>query len=1138
MNKRLFDDNWEFMKVLSCEENTEWKRVDIPHDWHIYSTDELYQDGEGWYRKYFTYSGVDERVFIRFDGVYMDCTVWVNEKLAGVCKYGYSTFELEITNLLTTGMNEIKVRTVFKNPNSRWYSGAGIYRHVWLITKPNTCLVSDGTYVSTQYENDTWNVNVDSEVDFSNDGQHDNYKIIYTLMKENCADICKEVTTDNFQPVECTSENNVMKAGCFFTIKSPDLWDIESPDRYILLVRLFCEGIFIDSDELKFGFRSIEFGHETGFSLNGRHVKIHGVCMHHDLGCLGAAFNDTALRRQLRILKQMGVNAIRTSHNMPAPELIEAADSMGFLVDDEAFDMWERSKTAYDYSRFFKEWAETDIRSFVRRDRNHPCIIMWSIGNEIYDTHADEHGQVITKMLMQYVHNNDYRGNAPVTIGSNYMPWENAQKCADIVKLAGYNYGEHCYNEHFKQHNDWVIYGSETASLVQSRGIYHFPEDIPILDEDDLQCSSLGNSSTSWGARSHEDCIADDRDATFSAGMFIWSGIDYIGEPTPYHTKNSYFGQIDTAGFPKDSYYLYQAEWTDYRKSPMVHLFPYWDFNTGQIIDILVCSNAPEVELFFNDISLGRQSIDHKHGRKLFARWKKSYEKGKLVAVAYDENNNIIASDEKSSFGDAKQIVLKADKTELKADGCDLVFVEISANDAAGNHVYNATNRINISVKGAGRLVGIDNGDSTDYDSYKGSNKRLFSGKLLAIIAAKTKPGLINISVTSPGLIKSDITLNAIHSQIADGISAIEENSNTQLKKEIPVRKIEIITTTNILTNECRETDAVAVIYPADSTYREVSWKVTDNRGVNSNIAKITTDGSRVHIEALGDGDFRLRCMSMSGTKHAEIISQLEFHVSGIGPAFVNPYEFVSGSWYSDCEGDITCGNERGIATSRENATYLLYDNLDFGDYGSDKVHIPIFELDSKPLEFEIWTGMPYVDGSKKLIDACYNKKSIWNQYQEEEYLLPYRLKGLSSLGFAFNRKAHIKGFYFTKIQKAFERLSAVDNNAIYGDDYIVKDDAVEHIGNNVSLVYDNMDFGSVGINRINVCGRTSLDNNTINIIFKFENGDENTHIIEFAGSNDYLDRVFDIETVKGRCQVIFVFLPGSNFDFKWFMFS
>ena len=375
-------------------------------------------------------------------------------------------------------------------------------------------------------------------------------------------------------------------------IENPLLWSPDSPNLYKLETVLEKEsGEPIEILPHNVGFRTIEMDPDRGLIFNGEKMKIYGVCEHHDLGALGAAFNRAAMARRMKILKEMGINAIRTAHNMPAPELMDLADEMGFLINCEAFDMWERPKTTYDYARFFNEWVEADVRSWVMRDRNHPCLILWSIGNEIYDTHADEkRGLEITKMLKELVEKYDPKKNAPVTFGSNFMPWDNTQKCADVLKVVGYNYAAQYYNKHHAKYPDWVIYGSETSSTVQSRGIYHFPYEQSIMSDDDEQCSVLGNCSTSWGARSTEEVIISDRDVPFSLGQFIWSGFDYIGEPTPYHTKNSYFGQIDTATYKKDTFYIYQAEWTDYRKNPMVHVFPYWDFNP---VSSLTLESAP-----------------------------------------------------------------------------------------------------------------------------------------------------------------------------------------------------------------------------------------------------------------------------------------------------------------------------------------------------------------------------------------------------------------------------------------------------------------------------------------------------------------------------------------------------------------
>lgn len=1135
----LFNLGWEFAKTQVGGSVTKWQPVCIPHDWLIYDARNMYEDSEGWYRKTFLYQPCCNlpRTYIRFDGVYMDSSVWVNGRHACDWKYGYSTFEVDITDYLTEGDNEIVVKVVHQSPNSRWYSGAGIYRNVWLISRPKTHIAADGIYVSTVRGEDGWHLLADVEVEEAG----------YKEDREGITDI-EYIINDSYGNQTASYimsykpyNTNKQTITADISVGHVSLWSTKAPNLYYLTVNLLAGNDIIDSEHVRFGFRTIEYRPDEGLLLNGEKFVLNGVCMHHDLGCLGAAVNKSAIKRQLEIMKSMGANAIRTAHNMPAPELLDLADEMGMLVNDEAFDMWELSKTTYDYARFFREWHERDVASWVRRDRNHPCVIMWSIGNEIYDTHAGERGQEVTRMLMELVHKHDPRHNAHVTIGSNYMPWENAGKCADIVKLAGYNYAESYYDEHHKDHEDRIIYGSETSSVVQSRRIYHFPADVPILDDDDLQCSSLGNSITSWGAKSIEACIADNRDAGYSAGMFIWSGFDYIGEPTPYHTKNCYFGQTDTAGFPKDSYYVYQAEWTDYRRSPMVHVFPYWDFNPGQIIDVMVCSNAPEVELFCNGQSLGRKNIDHSGGRELIAKWKVPYKSGELKAVAYNEDGVIIAEDYEGSFSDAVRLSLVPDKYKCNADGQDLIFIEISTLDKNGNEVANANNRVNISVEGAGILVGTDNGDSTDYDSYKQSSRRLFGGRLLAVVAPNKAPGQIKVRVSSPGMEEQVIQLEAVQAEVAEGICRMEpcmqcQSSDYNLR-EIPIRKIELAAPVQSFDAEHTIIEVSTKIWPAGATFSDIEYRLTDDRGVTTGIAKCEVNGDKVILKALADGNFRLRATANNGKSHADIISQLEFSIEGLGAAYHNPYELISGCLYSYSEGDVSGGNERGVATPRDHDSIIVYDNIDFGDWGSDEITIPIFELDSAELRFEIWDGLPYAEGSSKLVDAVYNKQSVWNTYQEETYKLSKRLKGIASVGFVFHRKAHIKGFRFTRQTRAYERLAANNADNIYGDTYTVTEDAVIGIGNNVSLVYDNMDFGDEGLHKVKICGRTPLANNTIHI--RFENETESINqIIEFGHSEGYSEREFELENVSGNNKVSFVFLPGSNYDFAWFEFT
>lgn len=1140
MNKKiLFNGGWEFVKsnLEVIESSTlKFESIDIPHDWLIYNALNLYEDSIGWYRKKFICTKEENQILLCFDGVYMDSTLYVNGQLVGEWKYGYSYFEHDITDALVEGENEICLKVVHQCPNSRWYSGAGIYRNVWLKTREKNHILTDGIYVTTEQKNNGWDVDVDTEINVCEDVQ-----VSHTIMYNG------QIIATSKSIVEVSNSNTYNSQILF--VENPLLWSTDEPNLYKLITKvdILMTGKYakeIESISQNIGFRKIVLDSNQGMLLNDKKIKLNGVCEHHDLGALGAAFNKVALKRRFEILKEMGVNSIRTAHNMPAPELMELADEMGMLVVSEAFDMWERSKTSYDYARFFKDWAHSDVKSWVMRDRNHPSLLMWSIGNEIYDTHADERGQEITRMLMDYVKEYDPKENARITIGSNYMPWENAQRCADIVKIAGYNYAEKFYQKHHEAHPDWIIYGSETASIVQSRGIYRFPFEKSILADDDEQCSSLGNSTTSWGAKSVEACILAERDTPFSIGQFIWTGFDYIGEPTPYHTKNSYFGQIDTATFKKDPYYIYQAEWTDYKTKPMVHIFPYWDFNKGQMIDVRVASNAPKIELQFNGTTIGTYGIDHKHGKQLVGCWKMPYKDGELKAIAYDETGKIIAQDVRKSFKDSKKISLHTDKEKMNANGLDLIFVEITMEDENGNTVENANNRVHVSVTGAGRLIGLDNGDSTDFDSYKGLSRRLFSGKLMVIIAATLEPGKIHIEVFSKGLESEIAELESL--PIKDG--SFKANSTCTSNKEFPcvmgsseeicLRKIEIISNSGQVFDESRKEMYVrARLYPENTSYQEVEWSVVNDAGIESNIARSESFGHEAKISALGDGEFRLRCMSKNGTDKTKIISELEFKVVGLGSAYKDPYEFISAGLYDYSKGEVGNGNERGVATSRDRETQVGFHEIDFGSYGSDTITIPIFALSNEEYVLQIWEGMPNEEGSELLTDVIYQKESKWNVYQEETYCLSKRLSGITSICFVLHAKVHIKGFSFEKKNKAFEQNIATECDYIYGDTFAITENSIEGIGNNVSLEFENMDFASDGITKLVIFGRSPIDKNTIQIRFSNNDG-ESKQLVEFTYSDKYEEKVFELEKITGIQKVTFIFLPGCNFDFSWFRFK
>jgi len=1139
----LFNDNWLFAKQkikpgAKAEEITastlDWKPVQIPHDWLIYDTRNLYESSVGFYKKEFELEKGKQFFHVRFDGVYMDSSVYINGEHVGDWKYGYSTFEFDITNFLRNGHNEIIVRVVYETPNSRWYSGAGIYRNVWLKTLNKIHVAPDGVYITPiKISDGVWEVAIDSEISARGGSSPTEVRHAVHDPSGNAVAECR-CSVSNAEEFFHNSQT--------LRVNSPHLWHINDTNIYTLKTEIYQGKTLVHAEKNNFGFRTIEFHPDNGFLLNGERIKLQGVCQHHDLGALGAAMNVTALKRQLSVLKEMGTNAIRTAHNMPDPSLMDLADSMGFLIVSESFDMWEMPKTSKDYARFFTNWAEKDVTSWVRRDRNHPSLIMWCIGNEIFDTHADaKRGTELTQMLTSIVRKHDHKNHAPVTIDSNWVPWENTQKCMDLVKLAGYNYGTYLYNDHHKKYPDWIIYGSETCAVVQSRGIYHFPMSQSVLADDDEQCSSLGNSATSWGAKSTEACIISDRDTAFSAGQFIWSGTDYIGEPTPYHTKNSYFGQIDTAGFKKDSFYIFQSAWTDYRASPMVHIFPYWDFSEGQTIDIRVVSNAPKIELFFYDDegrrSLGTFDIDHKKGEKIIGDWQLPYSKGALLAVAYDTHGNIIAEATKSSFGDAAEIVLSPDKTSLMANGEDMVFVEILAADENGIPVENANNRINITVEGVGYLAGIDNGDSADYDQYKGTSKRLFSGKLLAIVASTLEAGEIKITAESRGLPAKTLVLQSAAANARKGISTtFTPNEKSAESDEIPIRKIHLTGDKRGLNSQGQyEISAKADVYPKNATYKDLGWRVTDKAGIDSGIASLKADGDTAVITAIGDGDIYIRCVAKNGSSKVNFYSQLDFSIAGLGKAYLNPYGFISGGLYNKSNVELTNGNDRGVATLRDGVSHVGFEGVDFGPIGADEITLPLFSLGKDPFPIEIWEGMSDGAGSKKLDTFTYTSGSQWNTYIEETYKLPERLKGITTICFVLRQKVHIKGFSFKKIEKAYEQLCARDNTVIYGDSFEVTQEAIERIGNNVTIEFDGMDFSQAEATRLYICGRTPLNVNSIQV--KFDDSND-VQIVGFTKAADFEVQEFALRSITARQKVSFIFLPGCNFDFKWFRFA
>lgn len=1136
IRKQLFNDNWKFTKqAIGTSEKqinssaTVWKDIEIPHDWLISNTAKLYETGEGWYYKTFSAEVIDDKIIsLCFDGVYMNSTIYVNNSEVGVWRYGYSSFEFSITKFLKPGENTITVRVQYESPNTRWYSGAGIYRSIWLKTTPLLHLVSNGVYIST--DGIGGNIKVQTEISNSTPAPID-ATLMHTLLNDTNGIVCTFEEKINACLNEITINSLIAK------IENPILWSLDNPYLYKLKTQVIVDGETIDEEINSFGFRTINFDPNEGFTLNGKYMKLHGVCMHHDLGALGSAMNQVALERQLLIMKNMGVNAIRTAHNMPSSEFMEICSRIGLLVNSEAFDMWELPKNLYDYARFFKDNSKADIASWVRRDRNHPSIIMWCIGNEIHDTHASLRGLEVAKMLKAYVLENDPNENGYVTIASNYIAWENAQLVADELTFSGYNYAERLYDQHHEKYPRWIIYGSETASNVRSRGIYHLPASSPILMHEDLQCSSMDNSAVGWGSITAEYSWIMDRDRKFCAGQFIWTGFDYIGEPTPYSTKSSYFGIVDTAGIPKDIYYMYQAQWTDYKKVPMLHLLPYWDFNIDEEVEMYAYTNAPKVELFFNGISQGVREINHRTGKILHGSWLLKYAPGVIEAKAYGERGETVATQRLSSFEDAEKIILTPNKVQLLADGRDLIFIEVSTLDKSGEYVANAKNRINIEVTGAGRLIGLDNGDSTDYDSYKGTNRRLFSGKLVAIIEATLQAGEISIKATSQGLKPTEISLLALPCEKPIGISVSQENIKTTCSDEIPLRKIELIYTEE---RSLCKVNPVAIVkveaFPKTATYKELIFKIVTSVGIESNLAEVSFDGQTATVTAKGDGLFKLRCTCNNGGEVPQIISELEFTVTGLGNVTRDPYAFTSASSYSLNNVPLNVVQDKAIS-GFNGRTYIGFTGIDFGKIGSEILRLSIGNSGGEAVPVEIWEGTPDSEDGELITEVMFPLNGRWDGFEPLDFALPKRLTGMKTITIVISDRIIFGGFQFIPIEKAFEKLYATDYDSLYGDAFSINGSCIENIGNNVLISYDDIDFGENGGSKITISGKTPNTFNTIQL--RYSNGEEQkTQLLEFAQCSEYSIQEFPLEKLLGKQNISLVFLPGSNFDLEWFKFQ
>jgi beta-galactosidase len=791
-----FDAAWRFQKgdATGAEKpdfaDGAWRVLDLPHDWAIEGPFDpkisphqgaLPFFGVAWYRKHFTVpeSARGRYYAIEIDGAMSNATVFLNGRELGGRPYGYIGFSLDLTpHLAFGGENVLAVRLAPEPESSRWYPGAGLYRHVWIDAAGPVHVDHWGTYVTTPAVDDG-GATVAIRTELRNREAQPSAVTLETRILDAAA---REVAQSTSQPTVPASA--VAAVLTRVTVPTPTRWDVERPYLYTAVSTVRRGDVVLDRFTTPFGIRTIEWGPNRGFVLNGRRVPIRGVCDHHDLGALGAAVNRRATERQLEILRKMGTNAIRTSHNPPSPELLEAADRLGFLVMDEAFDMWGMVKVKNGHGKYFAEWSERDLRDMIRRDRNHPSVVMWSIGNEILEQ-AKEDGWKEAKRLTGICHEED--PTRPVTAGFNQPENAIKNKLADEVDIPGFNYGVRLYAKILADHPGWTIVGAETASCVSSRGVYHLPIE-KYEKHPSLQLTSYDVISPPWAyCPDVEFAGLDETPAVL--GEFVWTGFDYLGEPTPYFAwdetrdekdwpaHSSYFGIVDLAGFPKDRFYLYQSQWTDGTKEPMVHLLPHWNWagREGQPIPVMAYTNAEEVELLLNGQSLGRKrkgepfvmpvgqkiSDDLRFTTKYRLVWEVPYAPGTLKAVAY-AGGKPVATTEVKTTGVPARLVLAPDRARIRADGEDLSFVTVRVEDRDGNLVPGADNLVKFAVQGAGRIAAVDNGNAASLEPFQADQRQAFSGLALLIVRSERgSRGEIRVTATSEGLAAAGAVLRA-----------------------------------------------------------------------------------------------------------------------------------------------------------------------------------------------------------------------------------------------------------------------------------------------------------------------------------------------------------------------------------------
>ena len=803
-----FDKGWKFSLENPAGasdpnyDDMSWRSLNLPHDWAIEG--EFSQDnpsgtgggalpgGIGWYRKTFSFtpSMKGKEVYIDFDGAYMNATVYINGHELGTRPYGYASFSYDLTPWLRPGKNVIAVRVDnSEQPNSRWYSGCGIYRHVWLRILNPVHVKKWGAFV--RQDKVTRNsANLSVITDIENNGKKKVNAILETIIysPEN------EIVSTSSIPLQLLP-GVINRVTDKTTVADPQLWSVESPSLYTVVNEIKVNDQVIDRFETKTGFRFMEFDAEKGFSLNGERMKINGVCLHHDAGALGAVVNKAAIERQLKIMKEMGANAIRSSHNPPAPELLELCDSMGFMVMDETFDMWRKKKTSHDYSRYFPEWHETDLTDLVVRDRNHPSIIMWSIGNEVLEQWSDASADTLSleeaNLILNFGHSDEMLAKdgeplsvnslltikladmtrkldppRPVTAGCNEPNPGNHLFRSGALDIIGFNYHDDWFKDVPKNFPGKPFIVTESVSALQTRGYYLMPSDsirlwperwdMPFYDES-FSCSAYDNCHAPWG-NTHEGTMRHVEDNDFIMGQFVWTGFDYIGEPTPYGwpARSSYFGLVDLAGNPKDSYYMYQSRWRP--DIDVLHLFPHWNWKEGEDVDIWAYyNNADEVELFLNGESLGTKTPE---GDAYHVMWRVPFSPGTLEAVSRKDGKEV----KRTSISTASEpyaLRLLPDRSAINADGTDLSYVAVEVVDKDGNLCPWAENEIFFSVEGRGFNAGTDNGSPISLEPFKSDRKKAFYGRALVIVQNNGNEGEITVKAASPGLKESSVIIKS-----------------------------------------------------------------------------------------------------------------------------------------------------------------------------------------------------------------------------------------------------------------------------------------------------------------------------------------------------------------------------------------